>query len=175
MMNRNLVKKTIQSFLSSPKSNPAKQFLLKEAENLRKCIQTEINNYYYSYNPSFYKRTYGLKTALNDGKPIHFNSSNMIKIDVNAMTLSIELKFNENRSYGKSMFKGEKGYKPLLINSGWSVKKNVWFKSTYRLGFYEGYDFIKKGIDKYKKDAPSNINVVAIGKYDGYPDVDLTI
>lgn len=91
------------------------------------------------------------------------------------MTLSVRLKFNENRSYSKSMFKGEDGYKPLLINSGWQVKKNVWFKSTYRLGFYEGYDFIKKGVDKYKKNAPSNINVIAIGIYDGRPDVDLTI
>lgn len=175
MNNRSLVKKTIQSFLNSPKSNPVKQSLLKEAEDLRKCIQAEIDKYYDSYNPVYYRRTYGLKNALNDGKPIHFNSGNMIKVDVNTMTLTIELKFNENRSHGKSLFRGEDGYKPLLINSGWRVKKNVWFKSTYRLGVYEGYNFIKKGVDKYKKNAPPNINVIAIGKYDGYPDVDLTI
>jgi len=58
------------------------------------------------------------------------------------------------------MFGGEEVNKAQLINFGWRVKKDVWFKDIKNFGYFEGVHFIEDGIRDYAKTKPSSIKVI---------------
>jgi len=129
--------------------------LISAANDLRECIQRRIDEYYLSYEPKVYNRTYGLKNALRAETAVRTENGRKV----------IGLYFQDHKSWGRSVFTGElNGYKPWLINDGWKVKKTIYIGDRkiqrnpnggipyiHRFGYYEGYDFIGKGIADWRK------------------------
>jgi hypothetical protein len=120
--------------------------LIGEAEELRVCVQKRIDEYYSSYTPKRYRRTYGLKNALRAETTVR--EENGVRY--------IGLYFLDSKSWGKSVFTGEwTGWKPGLISDGWEIKKDIYWGKTnirfiHRFGYYEGSKFIEKGIEDWK-------------------------
>ena len=126
--------------------------LIAEANRLRECIQKYINEFYkqpyYTGRPQL--REYGLHKALTVQTAVQYDGGKKY----------IGLYFDDSKSWGESVVTGElTGYKPYLINSGWRVVKNVWFKNIYRFGYYEGFHFIEKGIEEWQNDLKYHIDI----------------
>lgn len=132
------------------------------AETLKKNIQHHIDMYYASYSPAGsglwdvyrygYVRTNMLRRSLDN-----------VAIDVietstkNRHDISCEFTFDEDMARSESIlnelsggfeeFPQYEGNRVDLIQGGWKVKKNVWFKNIEHFGYQEGYDFIGKAIN----------------------------
>ncbi len=120
--------------------------LVDEAKKLRDCIQERIDEYYKWYTPTTYKRTKGLKRALD---------SNKFKIEIDGDTKFIRISFNDELSYGKSKLEnGEDGYKPMLIDKGWKSPLD----KPHFLG-YEGFDIIDDAIKDWEANLEYDITV----------------
>jgi hypothetical protein len=131
--------------------------LIKEAESLRECIQARLDEYYGSYTPKFYVRSRdrgerGLDDALRAQTVVRNDNGRR----------SIGLYFDENASWGTSVFDGSKDFfKPWGIDAGWRVGSDKWFSNINHFGYYEGADFIQNGIDDWlQKTKYKNIDVV---------------
>lgn len=129
-----------------------KEILYEAAQDLKDCIQNRLDQYLVSYYPSVYHRTGNLSEALY--------VDDFADIQIIGDTLSIQLKFDENLSYHNSLFDGySDGYTPWLINYGWQVKKNVWFKNIEHFGFMQPTYFIENGIDDFNKENKWGVKV----------------
>ena len=49
-----------------------------------------------------------------------------------------------------------------LINDGWEVKKDVWFKDIYRFGYYEGAHFVEDAVEEFERTSKYGIKVQII-------------
>lgn len=136
-------------------SNVVKVLLQKEANKLYACIYEEIQNYYLSYQPKVWEeyRTYGLLNSLRIEPIKQFGNQ-----------LSIRIYFDESMATHPSIFGGESGFTPLLINYGWKWSNDP---GIYHLSNYEGYHFVEKGIQKYINSSPLNIKINVNGTYKG--------
>ena len=126
------------------------EILIAEAKRLQECIQSSIDEYYSWYEPVQYKRTYGLKNALQVQTAVQNDGSNKY----------IGLYFDDSKSWGQSVVTGSwDGYKPWLMNDGW---KNREYNLPDFFGF-EGFHFIEKGIADWKDGLKYPIDVKRIG------------
>lgn len=117
--------------------------LREEALKLKAYVWAELREYYNSYTPTMYRRTYGLLNSLEVDKNVRVRNNVAI----------MDVYFNE-RALGVSMF-GNRGFhrtmgKATLIDKGWRVRKNVWFRKINHFGFQKGFNFINKSIKEFK-------------------------
>jgi len=134
-------------------SSDAVQVILKrQAERLKQCIIKRVNDYYSSYNPFVYDRTYGLQSSLE--------VDNDIEVSISGMTINVG--FSGSDAYQPSLFGGGDAYTPSLMNYGWQVKKDVWFKNIEHFGYYEGAHFLENGIADWQAGNTEGITVKAI-------------
>jgi len=137
------------------KSNPSLQtitddIMRQEAVRLAKCIQFQIDAYYASYSPTVYSRTGELREVIQASPRV------VVSPDGKSLVATVEVK----STAGHSIFPNGGGVdKVAVIDKGWAVKKDVWFKNIEHFGFQAGYGFIDKGIADYLKSNPHNITV----------------
>lgn len=135
------------------------------AEILRKNLKHHIDNYYASYVGVYYRGDYGYLIS-----PWGYVRTEMLKRSLDNVTfdvkdiaskttrdISCEFSFDEDMAKSESIlnelgdgtkdFSQYEGNRVDLIQGGWRVKKNVWFKNIEHFGYQEGYDFIGKAID----------------------------
>lgn len=111
---------------------------LKEAADLlSKILQRKVQDYYDSYKPVEYQRTYQF-----------LNSIRISPVKHDGDKLHIEVYFDKNMATHPSIFGGESGFVPILLNEGWTWNKKT---GPYRLAFYEGFHFIEKAIEEFNK------------------------
>lgn len=116
------------------------QYMNNEGKKLYKCIKEEINAYYQSYSPKVYKRTRRFLQALE---------MSSVTVTPNHKGLQIEIYFAPELAYHPSVFpNGSPGYVPLLIRHGWQWQNDD--LNIYRFTYFEGYDYIEKGIARYR-------------------------
>lgn len=122
--------------------NTVQMELEKHARILADCILEELDKVYSSYSPVVYKRTYDLYNSVA--------IDNVVKVEVGAKgtTLSMRVYFDD-RAIHSGMF-GDSANVAELLNNGWTIKKDIWFKEIYHFGYYEGAHFIEKAIQKYR-------------------------
>ena len=122
------------------------KILTAEADRLRKCIQKHLDDYYSSYTPKYYVRTYGLRDALTVQTAVQYSGSRKY----------IGLYFDESKSWGRSVVTGSmNGWKPYLMNFGW---KDTGHATAHFQG-YRGYGFIEKGIKDWKSNLQHPIDI----------------
>lgn len=139
------------SKLKMANGNTVQNELKKHARILADCIMKELDKAYLSYSPSFYERTYNLYNSVE--------IDDVVKVEIRARgtTLSMRVYF-DNRAIHSGLF-GDSANVAELINNGWTVKKNVWFKDIYHFGHFEGTHFVEKAIQRYKSKVSSPFEV----------------
>ena len=115
-----------------------KKIMEQEGIRLMNIVQKYIDEYYDSYKPTVYERTYAFK-----------NSLRIEPVTQKGNILSVKIYFDDDSANHPSIFGGSDGYVPLLINDGWSWKNTQ--IAPYRLSHYEGFNFIEKAIEEYEK------------------------
>jgi hypothetical protein len=109
---------------------------LREAASLlEKIMHDKLQEYYNSYSPVIYERTYNL-----------LNSLRISPIEQSGNMLMISVYFDRDSATHPSIFGGEEGYVANLINEGWKWNHDI---GINHLSHYEGFHFIEKSIDEF--------------------------
>lgn len=138
-------------------SKGMQSLLMSEANRLKNCIQKRLDEYYNSYQPNRYERTDALKKALR--------VDDNVKVSFNNTMFSVKINFDEASVEADSLFSDTTYNKAALINYGWQVKKDVWFKDIEHFGWQRGFHFIEKGIDDFNQTNPYGIKVMIVRKH----------
>lgn len=141
-----------------------------EAQRLRDCIQKRLDNYLnthpYRYGDSHpvYVRTGGLSGSLK--------AEDFISIKIVGNTLKISLFFDEGAIHQSGdgikgwNGTGERVNTAYLLNYGYRVTKDVWFKNIPYFGYRPAAHFIEDGIADFNAVNPMGIKVTV--KSNGY-------
>lgn len=114
-----------------------------EQKRLLALLNEELRAWYSTYSPSQYNRSFGMLNSLY--------AEDYIYIKVNPTSLTMTICFSE-AAYGNSLFGGGRINKLQLMNEGYSVKKDVWFKDIEYLGYRSGGHFLEKAIARFNKE-----------------------
>ena len=118
--------------------------LSNESRRLKGIITKHIGIHYSSYSPEYHNRTLRL-----------INSLRIDNMKQEGNQLSVKVYFDESTATQPSAIpNGESGFTPILIDQGWVVKKDVWFKDIHMFGHFEGTGFIKAAVDEYNASNP---------------------
>jgi hypothetical protein len=118
-------------------------------ELLKDCIQIYIDDFYLSYKPVEYIRTYDFQKSLR-----------VSPVTTDGFTYSIEVYFDERQATHPSIFNGGDGYLPFLLNDGWQWHNDKTF--IYRLSYYDGFNFVEKGIDRFNTMNKWGFNILVV-------------
>lgn len=139
------------------------ELLYIEAQRLKNCIQYRLDNYLSSYTPVMYKRTGGLQSSLK------VDSFMSIKIIDNGLEIRLFFDENANHMSGDGIVgwdgNGEEVNTAYLLNYGYRVQKDVWFKNIANFGYRAAGNFVKDGIDDFNKTNHLGIKVYTIEPY----------
>lgn len=145
-----------------------KRMLEREANLLAQCIQEALDEYYASYEPKVYERREyrGHPNPLRKGIKV-----NPVKVIYSggSKKYSVAINFAEDNAMHPSIFNGEPGFVPNLLNYGWSWKTRT---GPYRLAYYEGSHFVEKGIEKYYQRSSTKLSIKIEVVYQGRKIVD---
>lgn len=123
--------------------------LQNESRRMKGYITKHIGMHYMSYSPEYYSRTQRL-----------INSLRIDNMQQEGNQLSVKVYFDESTATQSSVVpKGEPGFTPILIDQGWEVKKDVWFKDIHMFGHFEGTGFIKAAVDEYNTNNPYGFKI----------------
>lgn len=154
------------------------------AETLKANIKHHIDAYYASYTPVYYRNGFFGHLL----KPWGYVRTNMLSRSLENVAISMSETSTKNQkditcefTFDEDMAKSESALNELsggweefpqyegnrvdLIQGGWKVKKNVWFKNIEHFGYQEGYDFIGKAINDTlaQIDTKDMIDIYVIG------------
>ena len=123
-------------------------------EQFIEYLRSYVSQYYSDVSPGMgsngYARTNMLMNLISslqfDPNLVGFNRI------TSEMNYHLSIPYYASRSFfGSSV----DGYDVVsLINDGWSVKANVWFKERWHMGYYEGYHFIDRAISSIQATYP---------------------
>lgn len=129
--------------------------LEREGERLKGYLEEEVQNYYNSYSPTVYTRTYNF-----------LNSVRITPVFQEGNNLTVKIYFDEGMATHDSIFGGEDGYVPTLLEYGWQVKSDK-VPNYYHLKYYEGFHFVDKAIEKYNRGNPNGFKIVKHAEHNG--------
>lgn len=121
-----------------------------EAQRLKECIQNRMDIYMASIEPflsGMYKRTGGLESSLK--------VDDILNVRVVGNTIELDIFFDEGAIHksGDGIIgwngNGEEVNVAYLLNYGYRVKKDVWFKNYENFGYRKGAHFVEDGIDDF--------------------------
>lgn len=136
------------------------QCLYSEIIRLRDLIQSYLDKYLMSTPPIVYKRTGMLLSSLQ------VDDFLSIKIINNGLEMAV--RFNDNAIHmsgdGIAGWDGndEKVNVAILLNYGYRVKEDVWFKNIENFGYRTGAYFVEDGVAEFNKNNPYGIKVTII-------------
>ena len=137
-----------------------------EAQRLKECIQNRLDIYMASIEPflsGMYKRTGGLESSLK--------VDDILNVRVVGNVLEIDIFFDEGAVHksGDGIIgwngNGEEVNVAYLLNYGYRVKKDVWFKNYENFGYRKGAHFVEDGIDDFN--ATNTLGIKIIKKFNG--------
>lgn len=130
-----------------------KQNLEMAIDYLYNCLNNYIREYYLSYRPNVYKRTYDFRDSLY--------AENFVHARVVGNRIEMSISFRDSMSYHTNIFNDHKSYIPALINFGWSAPKleSMTRGRVHRFTYYEGYHFIEKAIRMFNRRNPYGVYI----------------
>lgn len=129
-----------------------RQNLEKAVDYLYDCVDNFIQEYYLSYTPRIYQRTYDFQDSLYAEDFIH------AKVNGNRIELSVS--FRPSMAYHRNLFDDHDSYVPLLINSGWQADKlEIKLGVIPHFTRYEGYHFIEKAVSMFNHTNPYGVYI----------------
>lgn len=122
-----------------------------EAIRLRDCIQKRLDEYLDENPPKMYERelTGNLRKSLQ--------VEDFMDIRVTPTSLEIYVFFDDNANHMSGdgiegwSGTGEEVNTAYLLDHGYEVRRNVWFKDIENFGWREGGNFVQKGIDDFNR------------------------
>lgn len=141
------------------------QVMVEETNRLRNCIQARLDAYMNSYQPKIYSRTGALQNSLK--------VDDILNLKVTGKTMSLDIYFDDS-GYHRSGDgiqgwdgNGETVNTAYLLNYGYEVEKDVWFKDIPNFGYRSAGHFIEDGIADFEASNPYEIKI-KVHKPDGY-------
>lgn len=141
------------------------QVMVEETNRLRDCIQARLDAYMNSYQPKIYSRTGALQNSLK--------VDDILNLKVTGKTMSLDIYFDDS-GYHRSGDgiqgwdgNGETVNTVYLLNYGYEVEKDVWFKNIPNFGYRSAGHFIEDGIADFEASNPYGIKI-KVHKPDGY-------
>lgn len=141
------------------------QVMVEETNRLRNCIQARLDAYMNSYQPKIYSRTGALQNSLK--------VDDILNLKVTGKTMSLDIYFDDS-GYHRSGDgvqgwdgNGETVNTAYLLNYGYEVEKDVWFKDIPNFGYRSAGHFIENGIADFEASNPYGIKI-KVHKPDGY-------
>lgn len=129
-----------------------RQNLEKAVDYLYDCVDKYIQEYYLSYTPKIYQRTYDFQNSLYAEDFIHARA--------NGNRIELSVSFRPSMSYHRNIFGDHESFVPLLINSGWYSKKlEDRIGVVPRFTQYEGYHFVEKAVNMFNKTNPYGVYI----------------
>lgn len=114
---------------------------ISSAKQLKECIYERLSEYYYSYSPSNYSRSYSLLNSLEADNFVTVKGSTLI------INVSFNDKANHPSGYGVWADYGSTNVNTAyLMNYGYTVNKPVWFKDIHHFGHKDPAHFIENGV-----------------------------
>ena len=154
-MNLNkLLNKLDQKNIKYPKTDLTyEQILKKELHRFKDILQRHIDDYYSSYTPIVYDRN-------NHGGNLRqsLTVDDICELSLKNKMITCRILINENAIHN-SILDNSKANAFWLINDGWEVKQNVWFKDIYRFGHYEGAHYVENAIEEFEKTNQHGIKI----------------
>lgn len=136
------------------------QCLYSEVVRLKDLIQFYFDRCLMSTPPVVYKRTGMLLSSLQ--------VDDFLNIQIVNGGLEMAIKFNDNAIHtsGDGILgwdgNGEKVNTAILLNYGYRVKKDVWFKNIENFGYRTGAYFVEDGVADFNQSNPYGIKVTII-------------
>ena len=143
--------------------------LYAEAKRLRDCIQNRLDIYLHTHpyryagTTSTYERTGGLQGSLT--------IDDILNIRVVGNTIELDIFFDEGATHksGDGIIgwngNGEEVNVAYLLNYGYRVEKDVWFKNIPYFGFRPAAHFVEDGIDDFN--ATNTLGIKITKKFNG--------
>lgn len=120
-----------------------------EAKRFLKILQEEIDDWYDSYSPVVYQRTYTMRNSID--------VEDYVDIDFSDMQITVNIK-QTSAAMHKSLWGNGSVNALTLMNEGYHVKSG-WFKDIPYFGYREGGHFIEKAIKRFEQDNYFNIKI----------------
>ena len=136
--------------------------LYSEANRLRDCIQNRLDIYMATHQPKMYDRTGNLENSLKVDDFLSIKVvGNSLEIDIFFDDGAIHMSGDGVRTPTGQMWggTGEEVNTAYLLNYGYRVKKDVWFKGYENFGYREGANFVEDGIDDFNATNTLGINI----------------
>lgn len=145
--------KILSSDVKMENGKTVKQNLESAIDYLYDCIDKYIQQYYLSYTPSVYKRTYDFRDSLY--------AENIAQARIVGNRIELSISFMDSMSYHRNIFDDHDSYVPALINFGWNAPKleSLISGKKHRFTHYEGYHFIEKAIRMFNRRNPYGIYI----------------
>lgn len=157
---QNQLKNVNLNLLKMSNGKTLEQILYSETARLKNLIQFYLDKYIMSTPPVIYKRTGKLLSSLQ--------IDDFLNIRIINNGLEMNVYFNENaiHSSGEGITdwdgNGEKVNTAILLNYGYRVKKDVWFKNIENFGYRAGAYFVEDGVADFNRNNPTGIKVTII-------------
>lgn len=133
-----------------------RQILHNEAKRLKNILQKNIEDYYHSYSPIVYRRGQQGGNLLDS-----LNIDDTCAISADGLKLTMNVNINENAIHN-SILDNSEANAFWLMNDGWQVRKETWFKNIYRFGYYEGAHYIEDTVEEFERTSKYGIKVDVI-------------
>ena len=139
------------------------EMLKREVDRLYNCIQRRIDEYYASYTPSFYKRTYRFHGALY--------AENLVDIRIEGNRFKLSLLFNPDLAQHETWTSNGNGYVPILLNYGFRNRALEDYleldKPVEHLTYLKPQLFIENGILDWNRENSLGITIDVTAIYEG--------
>lgn len=137
--------------------------LKREVDRLYDCIQKRIDEYYNSYTPIKYKRTYRFHDALY--------AENLVDIRIEGNQFKLSLRFHPDLAQHETWTPNGNGYVPCLINYGfrnYALENYLGLEEPVEhLTYLEPQLFIENGILDWNRENSLGITIDVTAIYNG--------
>jgi hypothetical protein len=137
--------------------------LKREVDRLYDCIQARIEDYYNSYQPKIYRRTYRFEGALY--------AENLVDIRVVGTQIQLSLRFHPELAYHDTWTSNGNGYVPILLNYGFenNALKNYLGLDHHveHLTYLKPQLFIENGIMDWNRTNKLGLTIDVTAIYNG--------
>jgi len=135
--------------LRLPNGRTFEQQMKYEAKRFLKILQEEIDDWYMSYSPVVYQRTYAMRDSIY--------AEDYVDIDTSGMQLTIRIKQTDVAMH-KSLWGDGEVNALLLMNEGYQVKSG-WHKDIPYFGYREGGHFLERAVERFEQENYFNIKI----------------
>ena len=129
------------------------QQLKLEAKRFKEILQWNIDIWYASYTPTLYPRTYSMLDSIY--------ADDIVTIDTSSGNLKILVKYTDE-VFHDALYGGEQVNSLYLMDSGYTVKKDVWFRDIPYFGYRSGGNFLEKSVEEFNQSNYFGVSVEVI-------------